>query len=104
MDLDTLFVFEGLIDGNKNKKEVSIWKLATTCILFTILIVVYKNVMGKIFLHNSYAEFFYDNALTIAWLITIFELVINIKINKVFEILVQQVAPLTMGIYIIHPL
>lgn len=97
-------MFGGLIDGNKNKKEVSIWKLATTCILFTILIVVYKNVMGEIFLHNSYAEFFYDSALTIAWLITIFELVINIKINKAFEILVQQVAPLTTGIYIIHSL
>lgn len=93
------FVLGGLIGGHKNKKETSIWKLATTCILFTILIVVYQNVMGKIFLHNSYAEFFYDSALTIAWLITIFELVIDIKINKAFEILVKQVAPLTMGIY-----
>ena len=72
--------------------------------ILTILIVVYQNTMGKNFLHNSYAEYFYDSILTIIWLISIFDLLLNVKLSSKARRVIQNIAPLTMGVYITHPL
>lgn len=99
------FVLGGLIGCRQNNKEkVSIRKRAAICVLLTILIVAYQNVMGKFFLHNSYAEFFYDSILTIMWLISIFNFILIIELNYKVKRIIQYIVPLTMGIYIIHPL
>lgn len=98
------FVLGGLIGCFNNKEKVSIRKRAAICVLLTILIVAYQNVMGKFFLHNSYAEFFYDSILTIMWLISIFNFILIIELNYKVKRIIQYIVPLTLGIYIIHPL
>ena len=96
------FVLGGLI-GNNYFKQKYIVNRTVTCILLTTLIVVYQNIMGQYFLHDSHAEYFYDSILTVIWLITIFDLLLGLNLNKANR-LVQNIAPVTMGVYIIHPL
>lgn len=98
------FVLGGLIGSHDNKGNTKVEKKAILCILLTILIVVYQNTMGKNFLHNSYAEFFYDSILTIIWLVSIFDLLLNVKLSSKARKVIQNIAPLTMGVYITHPL
>ena len=94
----------GLIGSHNNKEKVSIWKRAVVCILMNLSIVVYQNVMGKTFLHNSYAEYFYDSALTIIWLISIFYFILGLTLDTNVKSLIQNIAPITMGVYLTHPL
>lgn len=98
------FVLGGLIGSHNNKGNISIGKRAAICIILTISIVAYQNIMGKTFLHNTYAEYFYDSILTVMWLITIFKFIINIKISLSVNLFIKNISPITMGIYIIHPL
>lgn len=98
------FVLGGLIGSHNNKEEVSVRKRATICIILTISIAVYQNVMGKTFLHNSYAEYFYDSALTIMWLISIFNFILGLNLDTNVKSIIQNIAPITMGVYITHPL
>jgi surface polysaccharide O-acyltransferase-like enzyme len=98
------FVLGGLIGSHNNKEKVSIWKRAVVCILMNLSIVVYQNVMGKTFLHNSYAEYFYDSALTIIWLISIFYFILGLTLDTNVKSLIQNIAPITMGVYLTHPL
>ena len=98
------FVLGGLIGSHDNKGNPNAEKKVIFCIILTILIVVYQNTMGKNFLHNSYAEYFYDSILTIIWLISIFDLLLNVKLSSKARRVIQNIAPLTMGVYITHPL
>ena len=94
----------GLIGSHDNKVNLKVEKQVVICIILTILIVVYQNIMGKNFLHNSYAEYFYDSILTIIWLVSIFDLLLNVRLSSKARRVIQNIAPLTMGVYIAHPL
>lgn len=98
------FMLGGLIGSRDNKGNPKAEKKVILGIILTILIVVYQNTMGKNFLHNSYAEYFYDSILTIIWLVSIFDLLLNVKLSPKARRVIQNIAPLTMGIYITHPL
>ena len=98
------FVLGGLIGSHNNKEKVLIWKRAAICVLLTTSIVVYQSIMGKTFLHNSYAEYFYDSVLTIMWLISIFNFILGLNLDTSGKRIIQNIAPITMGVYITHPL
>lgn len=53
--------------------------------------------MGKTFLHNSYAEYFYDSALTIMWLISIFNFILGLNLDTNVKSIIQNFTPITMG-------
>lgn len=98
------FVLGGLIGNHKSKTNVVKRRDVIICFILTILIVVYQNFMGNTFLHNTYAEYFYDSMLTIMWLVSIFNLGLRIELSHSVKSIIQYIAPLTMGIYIVHPL
>lgn len=98
------FVLGGLIGSHDNKGNPKVEKKFVLCIILTILIIVYQNTMGTNFLHNSFAEYFYDSILTIVWLVSIFDLLLNVKLSSKARRVIQNIAPLTMGVYITHPL
>lgn len=98
------FALGGLIGCHNRKENISIRKRAAIFIILTISIVVYQNIIGKTFLHNTYAEFFYDSILTIIWLISIFNFILSIKLDSKVKRIIEYITPLTMGIYIAHPL
>ena len=48
------------------------------------------------------AEYFYDSILDIVWAICFFSLLIRVKLHEHIEIVIQKIASLTLGVYIIH--
>lgn len=78
-------------------------------IAFTIINIVYQNYAGVYLIAPDngmrlHAEYFYDSLLEIVWIIVIFTLLLRVNISDSIRIIVERVASLTMGIYIIHPL
>lgn len=78
-----------------NKKKLSILTIA-----LTFGIVIYQYLLSNKLYGNLYAENFYDNFLVMLNSIFIFILFKNINFTK--DTLIEKIAPLTMGIYIIH--
>lgn len=77
-----------------------------TVILFIITGVIpwYQNFIGKLVIHNSYAEYFYDSLLTILWIIVLFTWVMKLSLKQWVIKIIKYIAPVTMGVYIIHPI
>lgn len=53
-------------------------------------------------IQNTYAEFFYDDAVIIIWVILLFTLIEKIHLNEKAVGALEKLSPLTMGVYIIH--
>lgn len=66
--------------------------------------VVYQNIAGRILLHNLYAEYFYDSIFTVLWVVVLFMWVMRLNLSVELSNVIKRLSPLTMGIYIIHPL
>ena len=60
--------------------------------------------MGRFALHNLYAEYFYDDILTLVWVIILFTFMMRLELKDGAVNLIKQFAPITMGVYIVHPL
>ena len=54
-------------------------------------------------LHTKYAEYFYDDALVQLECILVFCYFLQKKTNGTIQKWVEKLAPLTMGVYILHP-
>ena len=78
------------------------------CIGVTILIIVFENYVGcKKILEMTgvlHAEFFYDSLYEMCWIGLIFSFLLRIKLSGLVSEYITEVALLTMGIYIIHPM
>lgn len=70
----------------------------------TAFVVVYQNIAGRILLHNLYAEYFYDSIFTVLWVVVLFMWVMRLNLSVELSNVIKRLSPLTMGIYIIHPL
>ena len=88
------------------KKISSITMKTHTILLFVWsgLVVLYQNISGRYLIHNLYAEYFYDSIFTIVWLFLIFTFVMRLKFSGKCYGIIEKMVPLTMGIYIVHPL
>ena len=83
---------------NLSKVSSNTWWLG---IVFAVS-VSFQYLAGKHLINNAYAEFFYDSAVIAAWVFSFFMWAMSRKNLKTG--LVRFISPLTMGIYLIHPL
>lgn len=83
-----------------NIEKIDKKKLSILATIMTILVVIYEYLLSIKLYGNLYAENFYDNFLVIIDAILIF--ILFKKMNFTKETLMLKIAPLTMGIYIIH--
>ena len=78
------------------------------CLAVTVLIVAYQNYVGsKIILEATgvlHAEYFYDSLFEMIWIVLIVTLLLRINFSSRFTDCIFRLAPLTMGIYIMHPM
>ena len=78
------------------------------CMGATVLIIVFENYVGsKKILEMTgvlHAEFFYDSLYEMCWIGLIFSFLLRIKLSGLVSEYITEVASLTMGIYIIHPM
>ena len=92
------FVLGGLIGKKARKKS---WVFL---IFVTVWIVVFQNIASRFLIHDLHAEYFYDSIFTVIWLILIFTFCGNINLTREQSAVIKKIAPLTMGIYIVHPI
>lgn len=99
------FVLGGMLSERKTfLKKITVRQHGFLLIAVTALVIIYQNFMGRFALHNLYAEYFYDDILTLAWVIVLFAFMMRIELKARAVTVIQQLAPITMGVYIVHPL
>lgn len=79
-------------------------KMRIILILVTVWIVMFQNVASRFLIHDLHAEYFYDSIFTVIWLILIFTFSGRINLTTGRTGVIKKIAPLTMGIYIVHPI
>lgn len=67
-------------------------------------VLLFQNYAGRNWLNNLFAEYFYDDVLTIAWVYVLSMFVLRFPINAVWKRPISELADLTLGIYIVHPI
>ena len=74
----------------------------------TVFILIYQNLMGRFVITETsdilHAEYFYDSIFTMVWVFLIFHCVKTLTLHEKITTWIAKIAPLTMGIYIVHPL
>lgn len=77
----------------------------TYCLMAaTAFVVIYQNIAGRFLLHNLYAEYFYDSVFIVLWVVVLFKWIMRLNLSVELSNGIKRLSPLTMGIYIIHPL
>lgn len=72
-------------------------------IIWSDINVLYQYMIGNFIIHNTYAEYVYNSFLEIIWVIIIVSLVIRADLSAIRRY-IEFISPLTMGVFIIHPL
>ncbi len=99
------FLLGGLLSERKTfLKKITVRQHGFLLIAVTGMVVIYQNFMGRFVLHNLYAEYFYDDILTLAWVIVLFAFMMRLELRARAVTVIKQIAPITMGVYIVHPL
>ena len=88
--------------------RISIASQALLCIVGTILIVEFENYVGcKKILEMTgilHAEYFYDSAFEMLWIGLMLSFLLRINFSGWSSKCITELASLTMGVYIIHPM
>lgn len=50
------------------------------------------------------AEYFYDSAIEILWITLLFSFMLRLKLEPCIIKVIKIISPLTMGVYILHPI
>ncbi|MGR5692763.1 acyltransferase family protein [Enterocloster clostridioformis] len=99
------FVLGWLLAGSETAQEkITMRQHGLILIILTGLVVVYQNFIGRFDLRNLYAKYFYDDILTVVWVITLFTFVMRLNLKDRSVAVIKQIASITMGVYIVHPL
>ena len=92
----------------RSQKYLCHRSISIALIAVTLAVAIYQNLIGRYIINESagvlHAEYFYDSLLTMFWAFLLFAWVKTIKLNAKAKKWIGGSAPLTMGIYIIHPL
>lgn len=76
------------------------------CVFVTVFVIVYQVYVGSNIIHEVrgtlHAEYFYDDFIEMVWITLIFTFLLRIDFKSYLLIQILRLAPLTMGIYIIH--
>ena len=87
------------------KEKMSIVLHGVLTVVFSAIIPIWQNIAGCCIINETRAEFYYDDILTIIWVMLIFSYIMRISLNGSYiQTLIRNLSPLTMGVYIIHPL
>jgi len=102
------FVGGGIAYNYFNTQKHDSFKYPVLLAVITVFILVYQNLMGRFVITETsgvlHAEYFYDSVFTMVWVFLVFGRVKMAVLNEKQKNTVAKIAPLTMGIYIIHPL
>lgn len=75
--------------------------------VYTIFNLAYQMIVGTYLITEAgkrlHAEYFYDSLCEMVWITLLFTLILRFPLSNTVEKYVSKIAPLTMGIYIIHP-
>ena len=78
------------------------------CADYTVIVILFENYVGckKILEAGEalHAEYFYDSFCEMVWIVIVFSFLLRINLSKRCSKFVMELASLTMGIYIIHPM
>lgn len=85
-------------------RNISLSKHTYFLVAVTVFVVIFQNIAGRILLHNLYAEYFYDSIFIVLWVVTLFQWIMRLNLFVAVSNVIKRLSPLTMGIYIIHPL
>lgn len=88
--------------SSRISRRLSAKRHALILILWSLFAAVWQFFMGRFVIQNMAAEFFYDDAVIIVWVILLFTLIEKIHLSRRTEGVLEKLAPLTMGVYIIH--
>lgn len=106
------FMLGGLLrDYEKQWKEkVTFRQNIILLSIFTIIVLVYQNLMGRFVIHEYtqssnilHAEYFYDSIIMICWVVIIFMTFTRLNFRTHITDVISKMTELTMGIYIVHP-
>lgn len=97
------FILGGIISRNREMILTKIKHLGILMVFVSAVVVVEQNVLGRLVLRNLYAEYFYDDIITMIWCSLIFLWGIRRNLSEGMINKIQNIAPLTLGVYIIHP-
>lgn len=86
------------------EKKVALKVHLGIVVLYFVYISVYQNVVRTYILHNANAEYFYDDIFVVVWLVILFSFISRISLNDWAKKMIMKFSPLTLGIYIVHPL
>ena len=71
----------------------------------SVVVAIWQVFAGRCIIHNTYAEYFYDDGLTVLWTIILFSYVLRLDISNSFVgKMSARLTPCIMGVFIIHPL
>jgi len=92
------FLLGGLLIDYKKKSSL------VPVLVLSAVVIALENFAGRHILHNLFAEYFYDDVCVILWCAAIFVWIMGLKLPERCQSVIQRLAPLTLGVYIIHPL
>ena len=92
-----------LHNGQKYIGKIQLRIHTVSLVVATVLILIYQNKAARLLIHNMYAEYFYDDMFIIVWISLLFTWVMRLHIEGNIICIIQELASLTVGIYIVHP-
>ena len=100
------FLLGGLTGGDhfNHVKKMAVKRHGIVLAVVTVFVVIFQYTAGRHLLHNHFAEYFYDSPLMVVWVLLLFTFVLKLVCSDAVNQWMSHIAPLTMGIYIIHPL
>lgn len=76
--------------------------------VYTLIVIGYQMYVGSNWITENinrlHAEYFYDSLVEIIWIMILFSLLLRVNLSCKVKRIISAVVPLTMGIYITHPL
>ena len=75
-----------------------------TCLIVICVFIPFWQLIMKHRIGDAHAEYFYDDILTIIWVLLLFSFIMRIELSNRMVSMVNMLAPLIMGIYILHVL
>lgn len=99
----------GLRYSKVDDKDYEMRIHAIALVTVTILNIVYQLFVGLKVINivtGRYlnAEYFYDSAIEILWITLLFSFMLRLKLEPCIIKVIKIISPLTMGVYILHPI
>ncbi len=89
-------------------EHISMKVHAVLFFIYTMIVIGYQMYAGSTLITENtnrlHAEYFYDSLVEMIWIVIFFSLLLRVNLLSKVKRIISAVVPLTMGIYITHPL